>query len=269
MRIQMALMFSLVVTGMCACSPPEQRGTTGVFEPSEIIDLGALVREDLPERIWGRAMLSDNGYIDQNSFNVITWEMELSGGVVSGSNSYYTIFNHGGPHVDAPNHIGLDGGLDSYPITVFSGPAKVYDVSRFPAGRNVGIEFFSERDIRPGDIVLIYTGYKPPVNDEDYPSTVTLTREAAEYLATMPVRAIGTDAWSLYSYDDTRPVDAQTALGRVMPIHEAFLSRGIPIYEQLFNVDQLLGKERMFFAGAPLNIQDGDGMIVRPMVFVY
>lgn len=115
----------------------------------------------------------------------------------------------------------------------------------------------------------MYTGYRPPTNDEEYPSTVTLTREAAEYLATIPVRAIGTDAWSLYSYDDTRPVNASTALARVTPIREAFLSRGAPICEQLFNVDQLLNKDRMFFTGAPLNIQNGDGMIVRPIVFVH
>ena len=51
-------------------------------------------------------------------------------------------------------------------------------------------------------------------------------------------------------------------------IHHAFLSRGIPLYESLFNVDKLLGKTNMFFVGVPLNIKDGDGMMVRPVVFV-
>jgi kynurenine formamidase len=46
------------------------------------------------------------------------------------------------------------------------------------------------------------------------------------------------------------------------------LSQGIPFYEQLFNVEELLGHERMFFVGAPLNIEGGDGMIVRPVVLV-
>jgi kynurenine formamidase len=239
------------------------------FQPSEIIDLGALVTEDLPERVWGKALLRENGWDEQNSFSVLTWEQELLGGVVSGSNSFFTIFNHGGPHVDAPNHIGLDYGLDGYPISVFSGPVKAFDVSGFPAGRTVGLDFFSEQEIASQDIVLIYTGYAPPAGDDDYPSTITLTREAAEYLAGIPVRAIGTDAWSLYSYDESRPAEAANALGRVAPIHEVFLSRGIPIYEQLFNVDQLLDKERMFFVGVPLNIEKGDGMTVRPVVFVY
>jgi len=49
----------------------------------------------------------------------------------------------------------------------------------------------------------------------------------------------------------------------------AFLSRGILAYEQLVNVGGLLGKERMYFVGVPLNAKDSDGMIVRPVVFVY
>ena len=53
------------------------------------------------------------------------------------------------------------------------------------------------------------------------------------------------------------------------PAHHAFLSRGIPINEQLVHVDQLIGKERSYFVGAPLNIKDGDGMIVRPVIFFY
>ena len=52
-------------------------------------------------------------------------------------------------------------------------------------------------------------------------------------------------------------------------IHQLLLSHGIPVYEQLLNLDKLLGKERMFFVGVPLSIKGGDGMMVRPVVFVY
>jgi kynurenine formamidase len=41
------------------------------------------------------------------------------------------------------------------------------------------------------------------------------------------------------------------------------------VYEQLFNVDKLIDKEMMFFVGVPVNISDGDGMIVRPVVFAF
>jgi len=71
------------------------------------------------------------------------------------------------------------------------------------------------------------------------------------------------------SLQDSSRVEADTATERGIPIHYAFLSRGIPIYEQLFSVDKLLDKENMYFVGVPLNIRGGDGMIVRPVVFVY
>ncbi|MCK5370956.1 MAG: cyclase family protein [Cyclobacteriaceae bacterium] len=61
------------------------------------------------------------GYDKSNHFEVIDWEFEMENGRISGSNAYYTLFNHGGPHVDAPNHINLEKGLNSYPIESFMG----------------------------------------------------------------------------------------------------------------------------------------------------
>ncbi len=34
-------------------------------------------------------------------------------------------------------------------------------------------------------------------------------------------------------------------------------------------MDRLLGKRNLFFVGVPLNMANGDGMIVRPVMFVY
>ena len=240
------------------------------FEPSEMIDLGTLVTEKLTEQVWGERYVSERGFDRLNVFE--TTRTELHGGALTLQNSYYTFFNHGGPHIDAPIHVGLDGGVDSYPIDVFSGPLKVFDVSHFPAGRTVAIEAFEDANIRPGDIVIIYTGYKAPKSDE-LPNSTTLTWETAEYLARVPVRAYGTDARSVASVhqsglEDTTAFDQPLSV-RVSPVHHAFLSRRIPVYEQLFNVAALLEKERMYFTGVPVNVKSGDGMIVRPVVFMY
>jgi kynurenine formamidase len=249
------------------CSPNDQEELShSMLEPREVIDLGALVTEDLPERVWGKGYLTARGYTRPNTFHVISWDRK---GIFNGSNAYYTLFNHGGPHVDAPKHMGFEGGLDSYPIESFAGPLKVIDVTRFAKGFTVTRETFEGFDIRPHDIVIIYTRYTPPETDEAFPETIALTREAAEYLAEMPVRALGTDAWSVGNAQDDSPVDAATEHAREIPVHHSFLSRRIPVYEQLFNVDQLLGKENMYFVGVPLNIRGGDGMIVRPVVIVY
>jgi kynurenine formamidase len=210
--------------------------------------------------------MREMGFDRSNSFDVIHWD--FADGLVSGSNAYYTLFNHGGPHVDAPNHIGLERGVDSYAVEVFSGPLKVFDVSTYPLGRTVPSNVFRGQGIQPGDIVLIYTAYTPPQNDKGFPETVALMPEAAEYLASIPVGAFGTDAFSVANLQ-AEPAEGDSALARFLPNHNAFLSRGIPIYESLFNVERLLGKENLYFTGAPLNIRDGDGMMVRPLVFVY
>ena len=117
--------YLLAATVACSStSPPDEQAFP--FTPTEVIDLGALVTEDLPERMWGRALLNQRGYTEPgytapNSFNVIPWTFELESGNISGSNAYYTLFNHGGPHVDAPNHYGLGDGVDAYPVEAFSG----------------------------------------------------------------------------------------------------------------------------------------------------
>jgi len=246
-------------TVIISCSAPKQPDQRDIrFAPSEVIDLGASVTEDLPQRLWGKAFLKQMGFAKQNSFEVIRWTFPMEGGSVSGSNAYYTLFNHGGPHVDAPNHMGVGAGLDSYPVTAFSGPVKVFDVSAYPLGRSVPATVF-QGHVEAGAVVLVLTRYTPPQTDDALPAVKTLTHEAAEFLATLPVRAYGTDAYSVESLNDTK----------LPSIHQTLLSRTIPVYEQLFNVDKLLGKEKMFFSGVPLNIKGGDGMIVRPVVFVY
>ena len=106
----------------------------------------------------------------------------------------------------------LEGGVDSYPVASFAGPLKVLDSREFLPGCSVPREFFARQDIRPGDVVVIYTEYEPPQDDETLPQIVT--------------------------------------------------SRRIPLYEGLFNVNELLERDRMFFVGVPVNIRDGDGMIV-------
>jgi kynurenine formamidase len=233
--------------------------------PAEIIDLGVEVTAETPRQFWGDKSLQDMGFEGRNSFDVVHWEY----GPVSGSNSYYTLFNHGGPHVDAPNHVGVGPGLNAYAVESFVGSAKAFDVRHLESGRTVTVDILHDLSISPNEIVIMYTGYVAPTNDSDVPETIALTYEAAEYLANIPIRAFGTDAWSIASITDQNPVASDNPVARTIPAHYALLSAGIPVYEQLVNIDKLLGKENMLFVGVPLNIKDGDGMMVRPVVLVY
>ncbi|WP_340114054.1 cyclase family protein [Maribellus mangrovi] len=231
--------------------------------PTEIIDLGVLVTEDLPYKLWGKELMDASGYEKGNHFDVREWG---ESGSVSGSNAYYTIFNHAGPHIDAPAHLDLGGGINSYKIEQFVAPLKVFDVSDFPKGRTAPLEVF-EGKVEEGDVVLIYTNYIP-IKSEKFPPVITLSFEAAEYLAKLPVCAFATDAITVDEIGTPLP-EAKNVTQRIGPIHYAFLSRSIPIYEGLANVDRLFTKENMLFVGAPLNIEDGDGMNVRPVALVY
>jgi kynurenine formamidase len=237
---------------LASCAHPS------AFTPTEVVDLGALVTDDLPQRVWGTGFLKAMNFTKQNSVELIKWTFPVPGAdSVHGSNAYYSLFNHGGPHVDGPNHVGAGGGIDSYRVQSFSGVAKVFDVRGLRPGRSIPVSVFRGR-VQPGDIVLVLTGYTAPAGDS-FPVVTTLTHEAAEYLANLPIRAFGTDAFSVEALTDaTAPW-----------IHQSLLSRGIPVYEQLQHVDRLLGKRRLFFSGTPLEIKDGDGMMVRPVVFVY
>ena len=136
-----------------------------------------------------------------------------------------------------------------------------------PKGRTVPVEIF-EGKVEKGDVVLIYTNFIPLQSEKIPPELVTLSFEAAEYLATIPIRAFATDAWSVGGYGSVAP-ESNIVTQREAPIHYAFLARSIPVYEALNNVEKLIEKENMLFVGAPLNIKDGDGMLVRPVVLVY
>lgn len=262
MKYLIQIIFVIQIIG---CSP--NSGKHEIISPHEIIDLGALVTENLPERVWG-GLMKHYGFDESNSFKVIHQEFEFPDGLLSVNNSYLKIFNHGGPHVDAPSHVNLEGGIDSYSVDDFIGPLKVIDVSDLPFGRTVPLSEIKKYDIQPGDIVLIYTNYTLPKKNE-LPSRIALTQEAAKYLANLPVKAFGTDSFNVESDDNPTEVNSETALQRIAPIHYEFLSKRIPVFEQLFNIDKLLNKEKMLFIGQPLNIENGDGMIVRPIVFVY
>lgn len=262
MKCIYTIVLSLLVFG-CTSNVNE----ANLPEPKEIIDLGALVTEDLPELVWG-GLMDQYGFNESNSFRTIHQKFEFPDGSLSVFNSYLTLFNHGGPHVDSPKHVNEDGGIDSYSVGDFAGPLKVIDVSGFAFGRTVTLSAVKEHDIRPGDIVLIYTGYTLPGRNE-LPNRIALSPEAAEFLATLPVKAFGTDSFNVDSDDNPTEIRSDIPLQRIAPIHYEFLSRRIPVYEQLFNVDQLLGKQRMYFVGPPLNIKNGDGMMVRPVVMVY
>ena len=235
--------------------------------PLKVIDLSPTITEDLPVRVWGHRPLSDFGFSDATEFRVIQTQDPLYV-----SNAYWTLFNHAGPHVDAPNHLDATAhGIDRTPLTSLVGPLRIADFREWPSNQAIGAQEFQRLELEPGDIVVVFTGYKPPTNPTDIPSFKTISREAAEYLAGIPVRAFATDALSADSFEEIYRLMAEGKKGyeTIAPVHHAFLPRGIPVIEQLVNLEELSSEDNAVFVGLPLKVRNGDGSPIRAAAFVY
>ena len=253
---------------MIGCQQAPETTSLHFPTPKRVVDLGAAVTEDLPARFWGERPLKELGFDRGNSFDDIE-AFEPMYFV----DSYYTLFNHGGPHVDAPNHMGSPEakGLDQFPLSAFMGRVRVIDVSGLDQGSTIPLSRIREAGVAPDEIALVYTGYQPPTQEDEYPVYSVLSEDAAEYLAELPVRAFATDALGSDSLAEfgRKAAQGETEYQVLLPMHHAFLTRDILVYEQLNNVAELLGETNVFFVGVPLNIVGGNGMIVRPVAFVY
>ena len=145
---------------------------------------------------------------------------------------------HSGTHVDAPAHF-IPGGktIDEMPLEKFIGEGIVLDVrggdgpvrlDKIPDGG-----YF-------GKVVLFLTGGRG------------LSPEVALFLVAEGARAVGTDAMSIG--DDA--------------VHKILLSAEVPVFENLANLESLLGVEFTFVA-LPLRIEGGSGSPVRAVAIVH
>ncbi len=126
------------------------------------------------------------------------------------SNETVTLTTHTGTHMDAPLHYGpLSGGrpaksIDQVPLEWCYGPGVRLDVRHVPPGEAIGAGQVAEaldaagHDLRPGDIVLLWTGadrlWGTPEYLTAYPG---LSGEGTAYLVERGVKTIGIDAWGL------------------------------------------------------------------------
>jgi len=189
------------------------------------------------------------------------------------ADSKLELFNHTGPHHDAPNHA-IKGarGTDTFPLDEFIGAAKVLDFRAKPKDQPLLRADFEGRGLKAGDIVIAFVGYTAPTNGEDYPSYAYLSGEAAEYLATLPVKLFATDMPSLAGLKNIVAIMAKGELKgsqAVVPEHYAFLSRNVPSVEGLVNLEQIVHEPNVVFVGFPLKIKDGNAGPMRAAALVY
>jgi arylformamidase len=164
-----------------------------------------------------------------------------------------TIGSHTGTHTDAPIHFVRGGiGVDQIPVDKLIGEAIVVDLSQMPIGSGVTASDLRSRlegTIRDDDIVVCYTGCSDRWGEESIEEDFTyLTEDAAEYLVSKKVRAVGIDFLSVEKFKAKDPV-----------AHKVLLGNGIFIMESLSNALKKLVGKRILLICLPIKLRGGDG----------
>ncbi len=165
--------------------------------------------------------------------------------------THISFVSHVGTHIDAPAHV-MNGGqtVDDIPLERMVGDAAILNITGrkdFSIITKSDLSVF-DSSIHPGDRVIIITGiYKRYGTAEYNEMCPALAPEAAEWLVQKRIAAYATDATS---------IEVPGNSGN--PMHHILLSHGIPIIENLANVDALTAK-RVHLIALPVKLQGVDG----------
>ncbi|EJU05672.1 cyclase family protein [Dacryopinax primogenitus] len=164
--------------------------------------------------------------------------------------------SHTGTHVDVPYHFFADGKkIDELPIELFVGRAAALDMSYKGAKGKINWEDMAifEDLLKPGNIVLIRTGWSQYWGQNEYFDHPYLTRAAAVEILKRGVKVIGVDT---LSPDAT--LDGAGDFG----VHDEVLGSGGVIVENLNNLAAIQEGEWMVSL-VPLRLAGCDGSPVR------
>jgi arylformamidase len=155
--------------------------------------------------------------------------------------------SHDGTHIDAPLHF-IPGGttIDAMPIETTVGPCRVIEIKD---EKSVTVKELEPYKIKAGERILFKTKNSPGVYAvRQYAGKfVTISLEAARYLAEKKIRLVGIDYISVAS--------AET-MENVGDVHKAFLGNGIFILEALNLAGVKPGNYELICL--PLRIEKGD-----------
>ena len=168
---------------------------------------------------------------------------------------------HIGTHVEAPRHFvnarhGRSGkDISQLPLSSMFGEAALVDLHGFAAGQSVGVEHVKHL-AKPGDIVLFGNA------DHDSAERPWISKEAARFLAGLPIRMAG--------IDDTVFPEEPRYLSKDLTgyhTHDAFLGNDIPFIEGLTGLGELQARRFTFF-GFVVPIAGLDAFPIRAVAFV-
>jgi kynurenine formamidase len=174
------------------------------------------------------------------------------------SNLLYMV-EHTLTHVDSPAHFLKNANtIDEVPLNHFVGRATAIDLrSKKEDGfiTKADLQEYIKKD--ENDIVLLYTGWEEYMGREEYfVNYPGLSKDGAEFLRDVNVKAVGIDGPDIDSYKS-----------KGFPAHKILLGAGIVIYEGLINLGEISGK-KFNFVGLPLKIHMGSASPVRAVAII-
>jgi arylformamidase len=226
------------------------------MQVNEIIDLSHEFYEGMPN-------LAESPVIFAPLLSFETTR-QLSGGKLATEFKLIMVPEHCGTHLDAPRHF-VEGGTTAAEVALerLAAPGHLLDFTHKGPGDLITIEDFeaaersSGREIGPGTAVIAWTGcdkrWGEPGFETERPG---VPEDAARWLVD---REIGLFCTDLIGIDDPE--------AWWWPSHNVWLSAGVPMVQQLCNLDQLQGKEFLFVA-LPLKMRGSTGSPVRAVALV-
>lgn len=168
-----------------------------------------------------------------------------------------SVATHIGTHIDAPSHLLADGStMDEIPPETLIRPATVASIQKD------GPEQISASDLeaassaaKPGDALLVRTGWGAKFATPAYAEHPYLSEEAARWISDKGFDLVGFDLTTPEVPGHLRPE------GFDFPVHKILLGAGVLIMEHLY-LEEVAGRRVELFVGA-LNVAGGDGAPAR------
>lgn len=178
------------------------------------------------------------------------------------------LMNDNGPtHVDSFSHLDPDPSaetIDRMPLELFYGDAICVDVTGAEPRTDIGVGRVERGladgglEVHKGDIVLFYTG------------TATKYGGTPEYMSEFPGLGADVAGWIVERGVKSFGVDTCTPdnpSSRIYPIHMMGRTHHITHYENLTNLDQVVGR-RFTFIGLPLKLKGAHGGPTRAVALL-
>jgi kynurenine formamidase len=176
--------------------------------------------------------------------------------------SEITMMLHAGSHVDFTKHHAADGETaDLVPLDRVCGEGVLIDLTPMEPDHDITPDDFANvPEIRPGDVVLVRTGWSDLAWGEFpryYVDSPACTPEAARWLVGTGAKAIGFDCFP------ERAAKKQDYLPDEFVVHQIIGDSGAILMQTLTNLGALPSDRRFDFFAAFLKVKGGEGAPAR------